>query len=139
MFVRGVLELDVAVVQWFRVSTVHGETRGRRGNPDSNLRTRGVVRTDQIVTLLTLVVGNLSICSSTKLGLPISYILWRLANDWFALGNGPGPGPILSTQNHVSSVILQLVSRITVECQNCSLNKQLRKTSCNVAILDSKK
>ena len=106
VFVRGVLVLNVTMVQWVRVSTVHGETCWWRRNPDSNLGTRGVVWTNQVVTLLTLVVGNLSIGSAAKLSLAISDMLRRLTYDGFALGYGPGPGPVLSTQNHVSSLIL---------------------------------
>ena len=83
-----VIECHVTMGQGHRVSAVDGDTGGRGRLPHPNLRAGGVVWPQEVVTLLTLVVGNLPIAGAHKLCLTIGHVLRGLAYD--------GPAPVLS-------------------------------------------
>ena len=120
-----------------RVSAVHWDTCGGRWLPHPDLCAGGVMRPQEVVTLGTLVVGDLPVARALKLCLPVGHVLGGLADDGPALGDGPAPVGLAGDGVQAVQLLLQLVAGVTVEGEDRALDQEVGGPPGDIAILDT--
>ena len=82
------------------------------------------MRSQEVVTLFTLVVDDLPVSRTHKLCLSVGHMLGGFADDGPALGDGAAPGPAGAAGDGIQAVqlLIQLVAGVTVECKNSALH-----------------
>ena len=116
---------------------VDRDAGGGRRLPHPNLCAGGVMRPQEVVTLGTLVVGDLPVARALKLCLPVAHMLGGLADDGPALGDGPAPVGLAGDGVQTVQLLLQLVAGVTVEGEDRALDKKVRGASGDISILDT--
>ena len=134
MSVRGLAVADTPVSDIWWLATVHWDAGGGWRLPGPHLTAGGVVRAQQVVTLPTLVVGNLTVRSPAHHGLAIPDSE-RLTHDVATPGHRPAPVPGGAAHHGLAQQVLQLVARVTAVGEDSPRHQGVRQPTYHVPVL----